>query len=385
VGRIPGASKRIQVEHNDDTQGPYPTAGARKLSHNNYTVGWICALPLELAAAKVMLDEIHPNLPISSNDCNTYTLGRIGVHNVVVACLPSGKYGTTSAAIVASHLLSSFDSIRLGLMVGIGGGVPGKDADIRLGDVVVSKPDKRFGGVVQYDYGKTVKGGRFEQTGTLDKPPQALLTAIAKLQADHMVDGSRIPTYLSEIKRRTKMSSFTHRGQEQDRLFQAKYDHVGSGNTCGDCDLGKLVARSARAADEPVVHYGLIASGNQVMKHGTTRDRLAQELGVLCFEMEAAGVMDDFPCLVIRGICDYADSHKNKQWQEYAAATAAAYAKEILSVTHIQQVAEMGTVKAGELWVSKCGQRRPVFDVLSRTCLKSCSVAYAYKFLRAPE
>lgn len=78
-----------------------------------------------------------------------------------------------------------------------------------------------------------------------------------------------------------------------------------------------------------------MASGNQVMKHGKTRDQLAQELNVLCFEMEAAGLMDGFPCLVIRGICDYSDSHKNKRWQEYAAATAAAYAKELLSV--IQQ------------------------------------------------
>jgi nucleoside phosphorylase len=68
------------------------------------------------------------------------------------------------------------------------------------------------------------------------------------------------------------------------------------------------------------------------MKHGVTRDQFARELGILCFEMEAAGLMDNFPCLVIRGICDYADSHKSKEWQEYAAATAAAYAKEILSV-----------------------------------------------------
>ena len=63
-------------------------------------------------------------------------------------------------------------------------------------------------------------------------------------------------------------------------------------------------------------------------------------MGVLCVEMEAAGLMDDFPCLVIRGICDYADSHKNKRWQPYAAATAAAYAKELLSTipAHVVEV-----------------------------------------------
>jgi nucleoside phosphorylase len=93
-----------------------------------------------------------------------------------------------------------------------------------------------------------------------------------------------------------------------------------------------------------VTHYGLIASGNQVMRHGQTRDRLARELGILCFEMEAAGLMDNFPCLVVRGICDYADSHKNKQWQEYAAATAAAYAKELLSLIPENQAPETLTV-----------------------------------------
>ena len=67
-------------------------------------------------------------------------------------------------------MLSSFRSIRVGLMVGIGGGAPSKHADIRLGDVVVSKPDDNFGGVVQYDYGKTIQDGTFKRIGTLNKP-----------------------------------------------------------------------------------------------------------------------------------------------------------------------------------------------------------------------
>src|SRR5689334_15530237 len=82
-----------------------------------------------------------------------------------------------------------------------------------------------------------------------------------------------------------------------------------------------------------MVHYGTIASGNQVVRDGVKRDNLSSKLGgVLCFEMEAAGLMNNVPCLVIRGICDYADSHKNKMWQPYAAATAATYAKELLSI-----------------------------------------------------
>ena len=281
-----------------------------------------------------MLDEIHSNLPTMSNDQNTYVLGRIRAHNVVIACLPSGVYGTTSAATVANQMLSTFRSIRFGLMVGIGGGVPSSEADIRLGDVVVSEPTGDFGGVVQYDFGKTVAQGVFERTGRLNSPPQILLTAIARLQADHMMGTSRISDFLSQmIATYPEMSAkFTYRGREQDRLFDAALDNT--------CDTSKIVKRPARDRHDPVIHYGLIASGNQVIKHGGTRDKLGQELGILCFEMEAAGLMDNFPCLVIRGICDYADSHENKQWQGYAAATAAAYAKELLSVIHPNQVEE---------------------------------------------
>lgn len=118
----------------------------------------------------------------------------------------------------------------------------------------------------------------------------------------------------------------------EDWLFRASYNHQNSEATCVTCDKNQLVDRAPRATDEPYIHYGLIASGNQVMKDGLARDRIAQELDILCFEMEAAGLMDQIPCLVIRGICDYCDSHKNKQWQGYAALTAAAYAKVLLSV-----------------------------------------------------
>ncbi|KAJ5689106.1 hypothetical protein N7462_003498 [Penicillium macrosclerotiorum] len=308
-------------------------AAAKRLSHDAYTVGWICALPLEMTAAMAMLDERHANLPQHETDNNSYTLGEICGHNVVIACLPSGVYGTSSTATVATHMLFTFHAIRFGLMVGIGGGAPSKEIDIRLGDVVVSNPTSTFGGVVQYDLGKTIQEARFHRTGTLNKPPQNILTVLSKLRAEHKIGNSRIPEFLSQIAARyPSLSQFTHRGQEHDRLFEADYDHIRSESTCDMCDRKRLVFRESRASDYPSIHYGLIASGNQVMKHGKTRDQLARELGILCFEMEAAGLMDHFPCLIIRGICDYADSHKNKQWQEYAAAAAAAYAKELLSV-----------------------------------------------------
>lgn len=312
----------------------------RVLSHNDYTVAWICALPIEMAAAKVMLDEVHEDLPVSSHDHNAYTLGKIGEHNVVIAGLPNGKYGNTSATVVAMQLLASFDSIRFGLMVGIGGGVPNIDADIRLGDIVVSKPTGTYGGVVQYDYGKALSRS-FERTGMLNQPPSFILTALTQLQANHLTEESQILQFLSEMEEKLgdKAANFTHPGQE-DRLYQTDYDHIGELKTCERCDHMKTVPRAPRKYTEPVVHYGLIGSGNSVVKNSGLRDWLSRELGVYCVEMEAAGLMDNFPCVVIRGICDYADSHKNKEWQGYAATTAAAYAKELLSVIHEKSVTD---------------------------------------------
>jgi nucleoside phosphorylase len=310
------------------------------LMHEDYRVGWICALPVEMAVAVAMLDEHHDKLPQSSTDHNTYQLGRIGAHNVAIACLPAGSTGTTSTAVVASQMLSTFTSIRFGLMVGIGGGAPSPDIDIRLGDVVVSQPGGSSGGVIQYDFGKTVQEGRFARTGSLNRPPGVLLTAVASLQARHMLQEAKFPEYLSTIASRYPKLGATavYQGRDHDQLFGADYDHQEGDATCEGCDVGRLVHRPERSSTEPAIYYGLIASGNQVMRHGSTRERLRKELGVLCFEMEAAGLVDNFPCLVIRGICDYADTHKSKHWQAYAAATAAAYAKELLHVVPESQV-----------------------------------------------
>ncbi|KAK6355008.1 hypothetical protein TWF696_004135 [Orbilia brochopaga] len=307
-------------------------ASLKRLSHADYTIGWICALPLEMAASQAMLDDIHARLPTKPGDENTYCLGEVSGHNIVIACLPSGSYGSITAATVAAHMLSTFRAIRFGLMVGIGGGVPSPEADIRLGDVVVSKPQGGNSGVIFYDFGKILSGEQFERTGTLNKPPQALLTAIAYLESTHMMGSCQMPNILSNmVARYPRMSQFTYPGHEHDELFEAEYDHIGLEQSCDACDKSRLVDREPRLSDDPQVHYGLIASGNMVMRDGHTRDRVAKQPGILCFEMEASGLMDHFPCLVIRGICDYSDSHKNKQWQGYAAATAAAYAKELLS------------------------------------------------------
>jgi nucleoside phosphorylase len=153
---------------------------------NEYQVGWVCALPKEMAAVRAILDEEHGPMPSQdAQDRNNYVLGHIYSHNVVIACLPAGVDGTNAAAIVAVNILRTFKGLRFGLMVGIGGGIPNLDkgVDIRLGDVVVSQPDKTHGGVVQYDKGKSLEGGKFERKGALNKPLSLLLAALTSLQA----------------------------------------------------------------------------------------------------------------------------------------------------------------------------------------------------------
>ncbi|KAL3248947.1 hypothetical protein ABHI18_011837 [Aspergillus niger] len=302
---------------------------------DQYTVGWICALETEYVAARAFLEKKHSRPEtLSPNDNNHYTLGEIAGHQVVIAVLPDGEYGISSAAGVARDMVHSFPNIRFGLMVGIGGGVPTKH-DIRLGDVIVSASRNGRGGLLQYDLGKELQGQEFYQTGFLNQPPPILRTAVAGLQAQYEEEGHQLKESVqavlegnNRLKRRYMQPPF-----EADRLFESQFAHLNPHANCGEiCDSSKLICRPKRTdeEDDPAIHYGLIASGNRVIKDAIFRDKLAAEEDVLCFEMEAAGLMNHFPCLVIRGVCDYADSHKSKEWQGWAAMMAVAYARDLL-------------------------------------------------------
>jgi nucleoside phosphorylase len=312
------------------------------LSHGAYGIGIICALVEEKAAMEMMLDEEHEKLDQKSGDHNSYTLGRIGKHNVVIACLPGGHQGKAAATTVAVHMMYSFP-IKLGLMVGIGGGIPSQIPTIRLGDVVVSMPEGTHGGVIQYDLGKLESDG-FRRKGHLDKPPKALLSAITSLRAQHERKDPDFPRYLTAIANNRRVATkYGFQGAQHDRLFASEAVHPKDHHDCHHCVSSlRMIHRDDRDDDTPQVFYGTILSGDMVMKNGEERDRRAAADKAICFEMEAAGLMNDFPCLVIRGISDYSDSHKNDRWQPYAAATAAAYAKELLVALSVREVDELG-------------------------------------------
>ncbi|KAI1684549.1 NB-ARC and Ankyrin domain protein [Pyrenophora tritici-repentis] len=328
-----------------------------RLRREDYTVGWICALPIELAAAMAMLDEEHEDAPrqVGDNDENIYSVGSVAGHNVVIGCLPAGQIGTNSATAVVTQMRAAFKAIRFGLMVGIGGGVPSVEADIRLGDVVVSQPQQNFGGVVQYDLGKATPH-RFERFGALNSPPRILLSALSKIQAKEWSGKSTLSKHIYILE---SNPTFCRSRAGPDLLFRAAYNHE-RGPRCDQCSVENLEPRLERKSQAEVkVHYGTIASGNKVIKDAVERDKVSRWLGgVLCFEMEAAGLMNSFPCLVIRGICDYADTHKNYQWQAYGAGTAAAYAKELLSVIPATDVAASRTVEEAIKDATNGGSKR---------------------------
>jgi nucleoside phosphorylase len=303
------------------------------LTVQDYYIGWICALNIELTAAMAMLDEEHEMIAGQDpQDHNGYVLGRIHQHNVVITCMPEGVDGLVPAANVAKDMARTFPGLRVELMVGIGGGIPSlsQGIDIRLGDVVVSRPEKTWGGVVQYDKGKVEKGGMFAVKGQLNQPPALLLHTLAQLRARHAMRPSKVTDYMHEAIRRNPMmeeNGFTLPSMPDCLFCDVCDEDIES--PAVDCD-GFHTTRQQRKNNHPAVHYGVIASANQVVKDAAVRDRLRDEFNALCVEMEAAGLMNEFPCLVIRGICDYADSHKNDAWHAYAAMTAAAYAKEFL-------------------------------------------------------
>ncbi|CAG7948209.1 unnamed protein product [Penicillium salamii] len=308
-------------------------------STNEYTVGWISAIESEYIAADVFLDEKHDRPADLPPDDNDYTFGNIGKHSVVISTLPSGEYGKSSAASVATNMIRSFPNIRIALMVGIGGGAPSSKNDVRLGDIVVGKPGDGQSGVLQYDFGKTIQGESFKPTGVLSLTPRFLRGAGQGLAKEYKIKGHKIEDAVEEVLKKNPRlrRDFGRPNLATDRLYKSDVVHPSGSKSpclavCGD-DESSLIIREERTEydDNPKIHYGLIASADQLMKDAKIRDRFIEQNNVLCFEMEAAGLLNHFPCLVIRGICDYSDSHKNKAWQGYAAMVAAAYAKDLLN------------------------------------------------------
>ncbi|KAF6798809.1 phosphorylase superfamily protein [Colletotrichum musicola] len=331
---------------------------SRPTRRHDFEIAVVCALPLEYDAAILVFDEfwdeegdVYGRAP---GDPNTYTTGRIGQYNVVLVLL--SNMGTISSAGATASLRSSYTGLRLALLAGICGGVPGVgDAEIILGDVVISKT------VVQYDFGKQYPGS-FVRKDTLEdnlgRAAKDVRNLVAIFETEHGRDRlhSGAVQVLAQIQaeaaaKKRLRTKYGRPPASEDRLFEAEYVHMHRDtNTCGcadgtlaceeardssceqlACDNARLLHRE-RLDDDPEfdIFVGRIGSDDSVVKSGRDRECLAKAHGLIAFEMEGAGVWDEVPSIVVKGVCDYADSHKNKRWQMYAAATAASVMKALL-------------------------------------------------------
>lgn len=322
----------------------------RPQSRTDFAIAIICALPLEADAVDALFDETYDRLGKyygkQPGDANAYINGRIGKHNVVLCYLPG--MGKGSAASVVSSLQVSYTGIELALVVGICGGAPSSPSgqEIFLGDVIISDS------VIEYDFGRQYPGGFQRKSGlkdTLGRPNREIRTLLNGLRAENTRNEfqSRIQHYLDTL---DQAGTRWHHPQLHDILFKASYIHKHydsttcicsdiSGEICSgalerNCDdLGCDKSQIIRCREDAVrvsTHIGTLASADTVMKSGQHRDDVVRKEEVIGFEMEGAGVWDNIPCVVIKGVCDYADSHKNKAWQAYAAATGACAAKAFL-------------------------------------------------------
>ena len=299
------------------------------LDPSHYTVAWIAPLDIEARAAMKMLDNTHKGrFLVSRGDDYVYHAGDIAGHNIIIATLPPGTpYGTGTAGALAGQIKKCFPNLWFGLLVGVAAGLPihkaedqtAKARDIRLGDVLVGLPEGDTAGLFSYDLGKDTEVGFQPLRGghALAMTESIVRSAIGKLQLNSPNEGQFFLPYYRKIEKAEHLEgTFEDPGQGEDHLYT-------------DSDEVKRVHREESTRTK--VWYGPIGSGDKLIKNAKSRDELRDKHGLIGVEMEAAGTMNTINVGVIRGVCDYGDKHKNKKWQPYAAAMAAAFAKAVLT------------------------------------------------------
>lgn len=340
---------------------------AEEVFRSQVQVAIICALTLETDAVQDVFDRRLSEVKYGKRpgDPNHYTMGAIGHHDVVLVHMPVME--KRNGATVAANCRASFPSLELVLVVGICGGMPfTKDGnEIILGDIAVSD------GLIQYDFGRQFPDRFIRKNDNMPKPNAEILSFLAKMKGRGSMKTLRERTalHLQHLSGASDLKEIVeYPGALGDRLYEPTYRHKHQvASDCEVCDRCRtsmdpvcedalrldcktlqcsdqhLIARErlAVASEErndqnthsgPSIHFGLYASGDKVIKSGEERDVIAKEEGVIAFEMEGSGVWEVFPgrCLVVKAVCDYADGHKNKVWQSFAAASAAACTKALL-------------------------------------------------------
>ncbi|KAJ4861173.1 ankyrin repeats (3 copies) domain-containing protein [Trichoderma breve] len=197
--------------------------------------------------------------------------------------------------------------------------------DIRLGDVLVGLPVGDNAGLVDYDLGKETgtEGFQLLRAGhALAKTATVVRSAIGSIKLRAPNNSNDVMQHYKRIEHKEHaFGTFADPGQGRDMLYQINENGI-------ECP----VVRELRPDSERIrVWYGPIGSGDKLMKNADKRNELRDKYNIIGLEMEAAGTMDQIPVGIIRGVCDYGDEHKNDEWQPYAAAMAAAYARAVLA------------------------------------------------------
>jgi hypothetical protein len=288
-----------------------------------YQVAWICASDSELSAARLIVNDRQqiagPTVRVTSgDDAIICYLRRVAGHHVVMACFSKDL---PYLNLKSSSLLRTFPNIRLGLVVGIGSGAPSPQHDVRLGDIVV-------------DGLSTTSGSR--------KAPTVFRSAIAKSYVRQSVMANAPGMYIPERLTSEFRAKYARPPVSTDRLYRRGFTHPDPLKSCTEVchDPAHLVPRAKRVHEEPTIHSGTIDTSFGSIDNAGDRDSMAAELGVISFKPYQLD-LEGFPCLVISGICDYADSHKDELWQNYAASIAAMYAKDLLSVLSPETLDDM--------------------------------------------
>ncbi|KAL6696333.1 hypothetical protein J3F84DRAFT_394781 [Trichoderma pleuroticola] len=349
-----------------------------ELDPSLYTVAWIAPLEIEAQAALHLLDNRHQGrFPLTPRDDYIFQAGDVCGHNIIIATLPAGEvYGTRSAAALATQIKKFFPNLWFGLLVGIAAGLPNLSRnpplDIRLGDVLVGLSVGDNAGLIDYDLALRA-GHALARTATVVR------SAIGSIKLRAPNDSNDVLQHYKRIEHKERpFGTFADPGQGRDTLYQTN-----------DRGIESPVLRERRPDSKRIrVWYGPIGLGDKLMKNAQKRNELRDKYDIIGLEMEAAGTMDQIPVGVIRGVCDYGDEHKNDEWQPYAAAMAAAYARAVLAeilpenmvqmppvdVLPKRKLDEEGSASENEARKRQChadGEEHPAMEMMDSEAKKS--------------
>ncbi|XP_012940399.1 uncharacterized protein LOC101864404 isoform X2 [Aplysia californica] len=287
----------------------------------------------------------------TEGESNVYTTGLIGEHKVVTTKLPAiGHYRAAqiSSGNTTTRLLGTFQNIEHVFLVGCSGSVP-HFTDYykhgRLGDVVISTCDDR--GYIYYYCDKIMqdKEGQIQYQLKTFSPRDLELQRLAEKLRDtlhHEPNYAPWEQYIEEGQEllQSQEQDYTRPVRAKDRLYMG----IGEGQVI---EVQHPEAPDGEAIREsPTMRFGVFGAGRPV-KSEMSRHDFASRYGITSFDTEFDQVLESIvgnrkdSFMFVRGLADYVDGSKNKEWQPYAALSAAAVVKFIIMSLRNHQLEDL--------------------------------------------